>query len=176
MGAGPGPYSVTDRLISMFPGLTANSYRETSPATYDYNCIAWAASRTNEWWEPSPDGFWPQGAPRQYTLKAYADAYTTLGYQPCPSGDFELGFQKIVLFTDNRGIPTHAARQLESGKWTSKLGPDVDIEHATPAALSGQCYGLPALFMRRARPIWRWPIVAVRRIHALVYTFLRGRR
>jgi hypothetical protein len=173
---------VADRLLAIFPGLEKDGYREKSRATWDYNCIAWAASRADQWWEPDPRlyGYWPPGVARQYTLQAYRDAYVTLGYEPCNTGDFEIAFEKIVFFADAAGVPTHAARQLESGKWTSKLGPDVDIEHATPDALNGPDYGGPVLFMWRPRPLWRWPIVVLKRTGALLrdrlQRCLRGRR
>ena len=38
------------------------------------------------------------------------------------------------------GLPTHMARQLASGQWTSKLGKSVDIEHELHA-LAGERYG-----------------------------------
>src|SRR5436309_13037167 len=83
MGACQRPHPVTDGLISKFPGLAQDGYRETSPATWDYNCIAWAASDDDQWWEPPPHGFWPPGVPPAYTLAAYTAAYATLCYQPC---------------------------------------------------------------------------------------------
>jgi len=144
---------VTDGLISKFPGLAQVGYRETSPATWDYNCIAWAASDDSKWWEPPPHGFWPPGVQPAYTLAAYMVAYATLGYEQCSEGTYESRFEKIVIFADPNGFPTHAARQLENGRWTSKLGPHIDIEHATPEALNGPDYGSPAVFMRRPTAI-----------------------
>lgn len=47
------------------------------------------------------------------------------------------------------GSPTHAARQLPDGTWTSKLGKDVDISHDSLDGLSGDRYGTPALILRR---------------------------
>ena len=45
----------------------------------------------------------------------------------------------------------HAALQLESGKWTSKMGPDEDIEHDAPENLAGPCFGQVTAFMKRKR-------------------------
>ena len=50
--------------------------------------------------------------------------------------------QKIALFgklnpADGSTIPTHAALQLESGEWTSKMGPLEDINHTTADAVRG---------------------------------------
>lgn len=50
---------------------------------------------------------------------------------------------------------SHVARQLPDGRWTSKLGPDEDIEHNDLHALEGDvgvyplCYGVVIRFMRR---------------------------
>jgi hypothetical protein len=52
------------------------------------------------------------------------------------------------LFVDARGVPTHAARLLPSGLWTSKLGEWEDIEHDL-LALEGDVYGTVALLLKR---------------------------
>jgi hypothetical protein len=49
--------------------------------------------------------------------------------------------------------PTHASRQLSSGWWSSKLGPSIDIEHATPGAVAGGVYGeVVAILSRKRQP------------------------
>jgi len=78
-------------------------------------------------------------------------AYVQEGFTVCPSGALELGFEKIAIFVDDAGEPRHAARQLTSGAWTSKLGPNVDIEHRDVQAVGGLVYGEPQVFMRRHR-------------------------
>jgi len=45
---------------------------------------------------------------------------------------------------------THAARQLSSGQWTSKLGRSEGIEHDTPDDVAGGFYGEVVQFMKRA--------------------------
>ena len=45
----------------------------------------------------------------------------------------------------------HAALQLGSGIWTSKLGTGEDIEHDAPENLAGPCYGHVTAFMKRKR-------------------------
>lgn len=104
---------------------------ESSPATFDYNCIAWAAGETNRWWWPDPEGqcYWPSGIPRQVTLEAFVQAYGTLGYEPCESDSPGFNVEKVAIYANDQGEIKHAARQLLSGKWTSKLGELVDIEH-----------------------------------------------
>ena len=46
------------------------------------------------------------------------------------------------------GIPTHAARQLPDGSWTSKLGQNIDVQHTIFSIQDGD-YGSVAVFMRR---------------------------
>ena len=85
-------------------------------------------------------------------MSAFLAAFATLGYEECKDGCLEDGYEKVVLFAqDNVGYhkPTHAARQLRNGWWTSKLGPLEDIEHAESGDVKGPCYGEPAKFMRR---------------------------
>src|SRR5260370_5589590 len=108
------------------------------------NCIAWAAGDTTDWWWPdeadNPDSaYWPPGAPRVESLEAFRLAFATLGYVVCDHDHVETRYEKIALFSQ-AGVPKHAARQLLSGRWTSKLGPMEDIEHALPD-LTGMVYG-----------------------------------
>ena len=55
------------------------------------------------------------GVPRLETLGAFQDAFATLGYVAGERADLEVGFEKIVLFAEVDGTPTHAARQLRDG-------------------------------------------------------------
>jgi hypothetical protein len=57
--------------------------------------------------------------------------------------------EKVALY-GSTFLYTHAARQLLNGKWTSKLGRSVDIEHDTPDDLAGGVYGEVQQYMRRA--------------------------
>jgi len=151
---------VADPFIATFPRLATGGYRIISAATTRYNCIAWAAGRNDRYWWPHPDAFWPTGVPFEVTLQAFEAAYATLGFTRCNNVDIEPGFEKIVIYVDNAGVPKHAARQLPGGVWTSKLGPSQDIEHATADALSGRNYGSPGLALKRAKGLFptlvRW--------------------
>lgn len=77
-------------------------------------------------------------------------AYEALGYSVCKDPAYEINFEKIAIFADAAGKPTHAARQLHSGKWTSKLGNSEDIEHAL-GGISGSKYGVVAVIMKRPK-------------------------
>jgi hypothetical protein len=92
------------------------------------------------------------------TVDAFVEAYRTIGYESCDDGSLEDGVEKIALFVESDGVtPSHAARQLPSGAWTSKLGEWEDIEHLTLAALedrkSGMGYGTVVKFLKRQRAI-----------------------
>ena len=43
-------------IEAAFPALVGTGYFVTSPATPEYNCIAWAAGETDRWWWPDPMG------------------------------------------------------------------------------------------------------------------------
>ena len=108
--------------------------------------------RNDRWWWPDEDSYWPAGVPREETLEAFAQAFAQLGYEVCPSAEAEADFEKIALFADMGGHPTHAARQLPDGRWTSKCGRLDDIEHSSLEAIGGDGpyeYGAVALFLKR---------------------------
>lgn len=142
---------MNQELERLFPELHGVPYEITSPAEPDYNCIAWAAGDDSRWWEPDAFGLyhWPNGVPRQYTLEAYAEAFSQLGFEACESPDLERGWERVALFANADRVPTHAARQLSDGTWTSKLGKLDDIKHPELNHVSGATYGTPALILRR---------------------------
>ena len=144
---------LTEKLLLQvdFPALTSDTFELTSPTDRRYNCIAWAAGETHrKWW---PDRFntmhWPKGIPREVTLEAFVAAYQSLGYNCCESDVPETGYEKIAIFARADGKPAHAARQLPSGAWTSKLGDEQDIEHEQLRGVESQAYGLVVQIMRR---------------------------
>jgi hypothetical protein len=141
-------------LELLFPGLQSGNYQVTSPPHARYNCIAWAVGVTDRWWWPELDpdaGYWPEGVPVEITLTAFLAAFATVGYTPAEREDAEAGVEKIALFAAATGEPTHAARQLLNGRWTSKLGKLEDIEHDL-RDLEGTEYGIVAVILRRTAP------------------------
>ena len=138
-------------LESDFPSLGGENSEIKSPADEYYNCIAWAAEEDDRWWwpVPSPFAYWPPGLPRVVTLDNFITAFETLGYEPTEKDHLEPGFEKVAVYVDANGVPTHMARQRESGMWTSKLGPQEDIDHDTLEDLEGGVYGHVARVLRR---------------------------
>jgi hypothetical protein len=74
-------------------------------------------------------------------------AFESLGYQLCEHGHLEAGFAKVAIYALD-GKPAHAARQLPDGRWTSKLGRDIDIAHSL-SGLVGPAYGEVAIYVKR---------------------------
>jgi hypothetical protein len=140
------------------PYLDPSNCRKTSDPDTIYNCIAFAVGETHRWWWPLPRrgiNYWPRGVPREETVDAFISAFGTVGFTECSDGKLEPGVEKIALFVKvDRGflIPTHAARQLESGEWTSKMGTLEDIQHPTADAPRGPYYGQPYCYLARPRP------------------------
>jgi hypothetical protein len=94
---------------------------------------------------------WPTDIERSVTVKAFTDAFATVGFKPCADGSAVPGKEKLALFTKN-GKPTHAAFSLPSGEWASKLGIGFDIEHRTPGGVAGALYGEPTHYFERPMP------------------------
>lgn len=147
----PGSWNPT-----LHPNLSDKNCKLTSPATRSYNCIAWAATGSVDapWWWPVPAGYyWPDGVPREVTIAAFLQAFATLGFAECKDGRLEKGFEKVALFGNRMPWgdiePTHAARQLANGKWTSKMGPLEDISHDRVSDVNGPTYGGVVHYIKR---------------------------
>lgn len=154
-------------------------YRVTSREEPRYNCIAWSVGDNTRWWWPNRYGFWPI----QHTgvsVQTFVQMYAIFSYSTCPGDKFEPYFEKVALYTLN-GVPTHAARELDTGEWTSKLGGLQDIAHTTPSDIPpeiesrGQMhnieYGSATLYFRRRVDHLR----ALRRSVLWALRFLRAR-
>lgn len=140
-------------LAQLFPNLSPEEFDITSPQDRRYNCIAWAAGDTKRWWWPaeSPFAYWPAAAAREETIGGFVEAFSSLGYELAESGEAEAEFEKLAIFAAPDGVPTHMARQLPDGSWTSKLGTLEDITHTHVRGVAGSDYGDVVVFLRRRR-------------------------
>lgn len=104
--------------------------------------------------------YWPRWfrwfvKPEQ-TVECFIKSFRLLGYIPCSDSHLESGYEKIALYAHGTE-PTHMARQLVDGNWTSKLGIlGEDITHYTLDAIEEYGpepiyadYGAPVAYMRR---------------------------
>jgi hypothetical protein len=134
---------MTKKLRRLFPRLFGGEYSVTSPKSKKYNCLAWAAGHANRWWQQPPNGYWPDGIPEDGSFEAAVRLFESLGFSRTEDPGHEQGAMKIAVYgKDSEGTAlllwTHAARQLENGRWTSKIGALQDIEHDTPAVSPGR--------------------------------------
>jgi hypothetical protein len=140
---------------ALFPRLIPANHRITSPATSDYNCVAWAAEDTEHWWQPGTYWLpkdWPQD---DASMAALEQLFAAMGYVDCSmDAREEPDFAKVALYGSGP-LYTHAARQLPNGAWTSKLGEEVDIEHDSPEDVAGGIYGDVVAIMKRPVPVAR---------------------
>jgi len=126
-------------LRDLFPKLTEDNHEITSPQTIKYNCVAWAASDTQRWWQPG--SFWPVDSTRDdHGIGTLIAAFEKVGYEVCDDGDSEPDVEKVALY-GSALMYTHTARQLPDGRWTSKLGRLEDITHDNTDVIAGSDYG-----------------------------------
>ena len=133
-----------------FPKLSDKEFEITSPCSVNYNCIAWAAGDTEKWWWPDLQYtmYWPEDIKREESLKSFIILFERFSFVECKSLDLEENFEKVIIYVNNEGKPTHAARQLETGIWSSKLGRFYDISH-NAEGLEGQFYGSIGAVLKR---------------------------
>lgn len=131
----------------------------TSPATPDYNCVAWLVrDQKRWWWPPGPDpvttsgSYWPEGLPTDESIETFVALFNSWGYERCESAGWDAAYERIALYVDEADIPTHVARQLrwDPGPWTSKYGDLTDCEHALPEHAECPRYGRVHSFYHRA--------------------------
>ncbi len=142
---------VSDRLKRLFPEL--HDCEETSPEDPSSNCFAWTVGLGDIWVSPLEyeDYYWPEGVLREFKIESFIGFFGRYGFSVCDDPSLEQGIEKIALYADRNGVPTHASRQLPDGKRTSKLGPLEDITHDLNG-LAGSVYGTIKAILKRSVP------------------------
>ena len=143
----------SDRIEGALPALKEQAYEITSDESETYNCIAWALHDTKQWWWPTTlyGCYWPPGVPRENTREAVIKVFEMHGYTNCDSGELEPGYEKVAIYERSDTGIEHAARQLQDGEWTSKIGEWEDIRHRTPQSVECEDYGKVVQIMKRPR-------------------------
>lgn len=146
-----------EEMLEEFPYLSEGNHEVTSIVTKAYNCVAHALFRDDEF-------IWPlvsrhtsyfvmdtRPASATASLGDIALIFEREGYTPCENSELELGYEKVAIYVKEliHKVPTHVARQLNSGEWTSKLGAAEDIRHTTLHALEGSDYGQVGMVLKR---------------------------
>jgi hypothetical protein len=88
--------------------------------------------------------------PHDYEVTSLILVFASVGFRNALDGSLEHGIEKIAIYTDGPEY-THAARQVQSGKWTSKMEAGALIQHDTPQDLEGPAYGKATKYMQRPR-------------------------
>jgi hypothetical protein len=142
-------------IEAAFPAIVGTSYSEESPVTDIYNCIAFAFGDHENWWWPRQryGNYWPPGFSVSDSVDVLMAIFEVHGYSECDNPEFEEGFEKVAIYSVDLRIK-HAARQLRSGRWTSKLGDQEDIEHEKAEHLNSLTYGSATHFLKRHRADW----------------------
>ena len=146
-------------VTGKFENLTPQDFKCSSDPDDDYNCIAWAAGKTDNYWWPTTlwPFYWPKGLPTfpnrpndvAESVDNFIAAFEREGYKVCKGGKFHSSYEKVAIYANNLGRVKHAARLLDTGVWSSKLGEYEDIEHTTPECIEGRSYGYVKVFLRR---------------------------
>src|SRR5947209_19920089 len=97
-----------------FPNLRRLGFSRTSEPDC-YNCVAYAAGDTRRFWwpgdyPPRSRDYWPLGVPNEPTMEAFIQAFATIGYAPCGSGEFEPGYEKVAIYAQGDEV-RHTATQ-----------------------------------------------------------------
>jgi hypothetical protein len=137
-------------LHQFFPNSISEPFIKTSQDTISYNCIAWAYEDSTKCYWPDGIYFWPDDIPCIATLDNFILLFRKIGYEVCDNGDLENDYEKVAIYCNNFNEPKHAARQLEDGFWTSKLGPYIDVSH-TISGMSNGVYGNVEVYMKRKK-------------------------
>ncbi len=136
---------------SQFPNLTNKNHSIKSPRSDDYNCLAWAYGVNDKWmWPGDPDSYWPSEVTDVDILETATQLFLESGFNKCETSELEEGYIKIAIYVKEETL-THAAFQLDSGRWSSKLGSWEDIEHDTLRVLESESYGKATIFLKKRR-------------------------
>jgi len=134
------------------PHLTMGKFTLTSPVDEKYNCVSHSVYEKQISYWPDNDNRWPQNVTRAETVSAFVEFFVHLGYREILISEtsYESGFEKIAIYGDN-GLPLHVARQLPSGRWTSKFGTLVDVDHVDLGCLEHGMFGHVVKIMKRVQ-------------------------
>lgn len=122
-----------------------------SPASYQYNCIAYAMGMHDRWIDNAdlPWHWWPPVS-KGWRESDLVDAFRYFGFEECGMDDtFDESYDKVALYHNADGW-THAARIVGDGLYHSKFGASYDGTHSRGDVLQAQ-YGEPFAIMRRLK-------------------------
>lgn len=123
-----------------------------SPATYQYNCIAFAMGMQDRWVDTGnlPWHWWPPAVEKGMTVAHLVKAFQYFGFEDCGMDEsMDEKYDKIAIYQNNE-CWTHAARIVADGIYHSKFGASYDGIHSCGDVLQAQ-YGTVVIVMRRLK-------------------------
>ncbi len=131
--------------------LTPQNHQKTSEECDDYNCVAWALSIDDDWYDHSglPATTRPQGLDQSGTVAGYVAFFESRGFSVTNASAFVSTEDRIAVYGDAYGSFAHVARQVDGTNWASKLGGWEDIYHTSLDCLEGGDYGHVRVLMSR---------------------------
>ena len=90
--------SWTRLLTKAFPRLSGETFEIVAQPSDQYNCIAYAAGVTNEWWSHVENRYWPDHASRSDGIESLIDVFASLGFEQCQGSSLESDYEKVALY------------------------------------------------------------------------------
>jgi hypothetical protein len=134
----------------LFPLLTDYELIPNSESM-EYNCISHTLNINNDIsWPFDNNNYWPVS--RDLTKESFDKFYEFHGFEKMNLLDFSYDpkYIKVALYT-NKGIPTHAAIQVDEFFWESKIGELGIIKHDL-FEIEDNVYGEVTQIYRKLKP------------------------
>lgn len=149
----------------LWPNSRNKPLKIKSPITPKYNCVAYSLNREDIWYESIDNDdirnglcvllqrsiIWPEALSKGILINNYLELYKLNGFEKVNDLDIsvEVGYVKIAIYGNTEQVFTHVCRQMEDGKWVSKLGSFQDVEHDDLEVLEGSHYGKVMVVMKK---------------------------
>lgn len=146
------------KIVDAFREISGK-FRKTSDESPRYNCLAWALGINWTFFSPErrhAGYYWPPGIPREWTMPNIRKIFYRHGFtEETDDRTIEEGFDKVAVYVEENteGVPSHFAKQLPNGKWSSKMGDLIDMEHDDLDCLQGECYGSLYVILKRRKVV-----------------------
>ena len=76
-----------------FPNLRNEGFTVIEPPSDRYNCVAYTAGDTSQWWDHTARRYWPPHASRSGRVGSLIEVFVVLGYEQCKDDSLEDGHQ-----------------------------------------------------------------------------------
>ena len=121
----------------------------------NFNCIAHSLGIRNMsiWPAKLELWVWDKSLPYINTINNFVNLYRKFNYEICEDSSWEPDYDKIALYISIlscRNTVSHAAKQIDSYWWSSKMGGDELFEHDLEA-IENKNVGTKYVFLKRPK-------------------------